>query len=45
MSYADVMQFIFHAWSFGLAFAVSLFYAAKFFFSPKGIWRFWSGPQ
>jgi hypothetical protein len=44
-SYVDVMQFIFHGWSAGFALAVSVHYAAKVFFSPKGVLKFWSGPS
>ena len=44
-NYPDVLSFIFHGWAFGFAFAVSLFYASKVFFAPKGVWRFWSGPS
>lgn len=43
-SYATVLQFVFEVWSLGFTFAVVLYYAAKFFFSPMGFFRYWSGP-
>jgi len=45
VEYLTVLAFVFEAWAVGFAFAVSFHYAAKVFFSPKGIFRFWSGPN
>lgn len=45
MSFSTALEFIFYGWAIGFAFAVSWHYAAKVFFSPKGIFSFWSGPH
>lgn len=43
-SYPTVLAFVFEGWAVGFAFAVCFHYAAKVFFSPKGIFRNWISP-